>query len=402
MTALGVLASAIVLVSSSSAPAQVLPTRPLSLAGGSVTLGAEVSASWGADDTGYFNYTNYASSSLRRIRAGLSGSWRPATWLSLLGEVRAQNGGGVRLYALYARIRPWPARNVDLQIGRIPPTFGAYARRSYPQDNPLIGDPLIYQYLTSLRPDAVPASANELLLMRGRGWRASYTYGDAYSDTGVPIASVLNWNTGAQIRVGDSPIEIAAAVTTGSLSHAATSQGLETPQYAARAAWKPLPGLIIGASVDQGSFFERETLDALPAGVSTRSLWQRAIGLDVEYSRDHWLLRGEVVGNRWRMPELRSPLIDVPLDAVGWYGEGRYRVGPRLYAAARVDRLGFSKLAGSAGTLTWDAKVTRTETGIGVYLQRNVIMKASWQFNTRDGGRIRRNNLGAVQLLYWF
>ena len=41
-------------------------------------------------------------------------------------------------------------------------TFGAFARRTYANDNPLIGYPLAYQYLTSLRPDAVPATADAL------------------------------------------------------------------------------------------------------------------------------------------------------------------------------------------------------------------------------------------------
>src|SRR5438445_5776950 len=46
-------------------------------------------------------------------------------------------------------------KNFDVQIGRIPPTFGAFARRTYANDNPLIGYPLAYQYLTSLRADAL-------------------------------------------------------------------------------------------------------------------------------------------------------------------------------------------------------------------------------------------------------
>ena len=58
----------------------------------------------------------------------------------------------------------------DIQVGRVPPTFGAFARRTYASDNPLIGYPLAYQYLTSMRADALPANADELLRMRGRGW----------------------------------------------------------------------------------------------------------------------------------------------------------------------------------------------------------------------------------------
>ena len=50
----------------------------------------------------------------------------------------------VRPYALYLRIRPWLNRDFDIQVGRVPPTFGAFARRTYANDNPLIGYPLAY------------------------------------------------------------------------------------------------------------------------------------------------------------------------------------------------------------------------------------------------------------------
>ena len=53
--------------------------------------------------------------------------------------------------------------NFDIQAGRIPPTFGAFGRHAYGTDNPVIGYPLAYQYLTSLRTDAVPETADDLL-----------------------------------------------------------------------------------------------------------------------------------------------------------------------------------------------------------------------------------------------
>ena len=91
--------------------------------------------------------------------------------LSVLAEIRTDNLHRPRPYALFVRVRPWPARRFDVQAGRIPPVFGAFSRRPYPADNFLVGYPLAYQYLTSLRPDALPANADELIRMRGRGCR---------------------------------------------------------------------------------------------------------------------------------------------------------------------------------------------------------------------------------------
>ena len=392
----------VLLAVSTLVSAQTLPTRPITLADGAVTIGAELSASWGSADTGYFNYTSYEISTLRRLRAGLSASWKPAPWMSFLGEVRAQSGAKIQIYALYLRARPWSTRSFDVQAGLIPPTFGAYSRRSYPQDNPLIGDPLIYQYLTSVSADSVPASADDLLLMRGRGWRVAYQVGSSYSDPGLPIASVLAWNTGVQVRIGSSPVELAAAVTSGSLSQPGPAGRFGRPSFAARAAFTPVTGLIVGVSAAQGPFLARSVLDTLPPGTPTGQLSQRALGADVEYSRDHWLVRGELAVTSWREPALQRPLLVDPLEAVGWYVEGRYRLLPQLFAAARLDHIGFGTINGTSRALPWDANVTRTETGIGYYLQRNVILKASWQHNARDGGRVRRNDLASIQVLYWF
>ncbi len=129
---------------------------------------------------------------------------------------------------------------------------------------------------------------------------------------------------------------------------------------------------------------------------------QTAWGGDVEYSRDYYLVRAESVFSRWKVPEVGAPVIDVPLGALASYVEGRYKIRPGLYAAARVDHLGFSEVTGSRGTLTWDAPVTRIEIGGGYSIQRNLLLKVSYQHNTRDGGRVTKLNLGSAQLVYWF
>src|SRR5436309_3169334 len=141
-----------------AAQAQTLPSSPLVFADGHVTIGGDISASYGSDDPGFFNFTDYEHSALRTLRLDVSGIVKGGERFTIVGELRQENRSKPQAYALYLRVRPWPARNFDIQAGRIPPTFGAFARRTYPADNPLIGYPLAYQYLTSLRPDALPAS----------------------------------------------------------------------------------------------------------------------------------------------------------------------------------------------------------------------------------------------------
>ena len=99
---------------------------------------------------------------------------------------------------------------------------------------------------------------------------------------------------------------------------------------------------------------------------------------------------------------MRPPVLDLPLRAVATSVEGRYKIRPGLYAAARVDHLGFSTIHTPTRTDSWDAPVTRVEVGGGYSLQRNLLLKLSYQYNKRVGGRVQTMNLGAAQLLFWF
>ena len=129
---------------------------------------------------------------------------------------------------------------------------------------------------------------------------------------------------------------------------------------------------------------------------------RRQLGGDIEYSRDYFLVRVETMWSRWTLPPISEPLIDVPLRAFAVSLEGRYKLRPGLYAAARVDHLGFSDITGTAGSQSWEAPLSRVEIGGGYYLQRNLVLKLSYQYNTRDGGRQPPLRLPAAQLVYWF
>ena len=168
------------------------------------------------DDVAFFNFTDYEHNALRMVRVGLSGLWRPTRWLEVVGDVRSEDFDNVKALAGYVRVRPWSNHRFDIQAGIIPPTFGAFGRRAYGSDNPVIGYPLAYQYLTSLRPDAVPASAADLLRMRGRGWRSSFPIGSQTERPGVPLVTAFRWDTGCG-SLGLSTRQACGSVTTGAV-----------------------------------------------------------------------------------------------------------------------------------------------------------------------------------------
>src|SRR5947209_7225979 len=74
--------------------AQRLPSEPIVVGDGALTVGGDVSATVGPDDPGFFNYTDYEYSELRMLRLELTASLRAGRHLSLLGEIRSQNTFG--------------------------------------------------------------------------------------------------------------------------------------------------------------------------------------------------------------------------------------------------------------------------------------------------------------------
>ena len=372
-----------------------------------MTIGADASATFGSDDPGFFNFSEYNNSVLRMVRVDVSAAVKMGPHLTLLTEVRTENLGGVRPYAFYLRIRPWTSRNVDIQVGRVPPTFGAFARRTYTNDNPLVGYPLAYQYPTSLRPDAVPASADELLRKRSLGWLVKYSIGNPEAGSGVPLMTAFSWDTGVQVHGTAGMVRATGSLTAGTLSNPVFRDDNGGPQVAGRIELRPVTGVIAGVSVARGPFVARSaTRDAIGTGHDD-DFTQKAWGGDLEYSRAHYLMRFETIVSDWRLPVVSPPPLQTPLQtplrAVSMSVETRYGLRPGFYVAARYDHLGFSEIAGVSETLPWDAPVTRIEIGAGYSIQRNLLLKLSVQHNARDGGvLLRRANLLASQLVYWF
>jgi hypothetical protein len=372
-----------------------------SLWNGRVRFGGELSGTIAPDDEGYFNYSDYSHNQLRLLRADLSLELRLAPFAALLGELRDDNLSRPRVYALYLRLTPRPGRPFDLQAGLVPPVFGSYPRRRYGYDNPLPSVPLAYQYFTTLRYDALPSRAEDLVQQKGRGWLVHYPIGEPASAPGLPLVDAARWDTGVQARVGGEPWSLSLALTQGSPSRPLVHDDNGGKQFSARLQWKPGPALTAGVSAASAEFVSRAAASALPPAARGHFL-QRAAGLDLEWSSGYWILRGEAVYCRWALPAVLATRIERPLEALGAYAEARYKVRPGLYAAARVEHLGFGEIDSSLGRETWDAPVTRVEAGAGYAPLRHVLLKVSWQHNRRDGGRVRSNDLVAAQALLWF
>jgi hypothetical protein len=287
-----------------------------------------------------------------------------------------------------------------VQIGRVPPTFGAYTRTVYAYENVVFGQPLAYLYLLSLKPTAVPATADDLLRMRGRGWLSDFPVGQTTPSPGVPIVDTARFDTGVQIHGQAGIIAWTGAVTAGSLSEPRLDDNNSRPQVAGRVVARAGPAIRFGGSVATAAWLDSALDAVLPD--RAREHRQSAVALDLEVSRGAWLGRTEWLRSTWSLPRLGVPAIAAPVVAQSLILEGRYRLLPGVTLAARGDALWFSDVRGSSVAASWEANLRRLEAGLGVAVTRNVTAKAAWQHNRRDGGRVRRDSLLAAHLVYWF
>ena len=392
----------LVFVAALSASAQSLPEEPNSIAGGHVILGAEITATLAPDDPGFFNYTSYEFSALRNLRMGVSAEVRANDHVQLLTEVRLDQGRLLEAYGLFVRVRPWPARRFDIQAGRIPPTFGAMTRTAYGSGNLLIGQPLAYQYLLSLRSDALPATNDDLLRMRGRGWLSNFAVGNIAAAPGLPMVNTSRWDTGVQAHGVNGKFEWTGSVSAGSLSDPRFRDNNSGRHYAGRLVARPTPAFAFGASASRGAWVNRN-VDAARTGMNSGDQSRQiAYGGDAEFSAGRLLFRGEAIRSTWTLPPIATLRLTEPLVATSMLVEGRYKIAPGLYVAVRGDRLDFGRITGAEGPKTWEARTWRVETGVGYSITRNIQIKGSWQRNDRDGGRVRNDSILAGQVLYWF
>lgn len=373
--------------------------------GDRIRIAGEAAASTSTSDAereGWFNYADYETSMVRAVRLSLVGEVTLGARVALLTEIRSFQFERPEAYALYVRIRPWLSHRFDLHLGRVPPTFGAFPRRLYVADNPLIGLPLGYQYLTSARGDALPSTSDELARWRGRGWLTTYDIGNTTPAAGLPLVNALRWDTGLQARWQGSTVTVYGALTQGSPGDPRLDDDNGRPQVAGRVVYAPHPMITVGGSAARGAYLRRNLARTLPDGARIGDYDQQALGADVEISRDQWIVRAEVLHNRWEQPAFGATT-SRDLGATAAYVEGRYKLRPGLYVAGRADRLDFSRIAtAEAGAIPWEAPVDRVEVGVGWSPFRYVLVKTVWQRNRRDGGRVRASDLGAVQVVTWF
>ena len=173
-----------------------------------------------AEDTGFFNYSDYEHSTLRMLRIDLKATVQPRrrTSRSRRGPQREYRGRRSPS-ALHAASGPGRTRRSISRRGASRRPLAPLPADLRQPTTSLIGYPLAYQYLTSLRPDALPANADELL-SDARARLAVELFGrQHHARRGVPLAGPSAGIPASQVHADDDLVDATASVTTGTLGN---------------------------------------------------------------------------------------------------------------------------------------------------------------------------------------
>lgn len=303
-------------------------------------------------------------------------------------------------YLMFSRLGP---EGLHVELGKVPSPFGAFAERSYPDRNPLVGIPLMYFYHSGLRSDLLPMSAEDLLAVRGQGqFGAVYPSASgsgAAGRRGLPVIYDPCWDFGLVLLGSRGIFEGRLGLMNGAPASPETkaeANGSRTP--IARLGLAPAAWLRAGASVARGAYLAASVEPSLPDGKSLADYRQTALGADLELTRGWWDLHFEFVRN-----EFESPWIAGPLESDSWYLEVRRKFAAGLYAAARWDAVDFGTIVDSGGAAReWDLDTERLEFGAGYWLERRALLKAVVQLHRQEGTWKSQDRVGGVQASLWF
>ena len=299
--------------------------------------------------------------------------------VKIYSQIVLRDASALYVDGAYVMFTPSPAHDMHLLAGKVPWLLGTWAPRTYSNVNPLIGQPLMYQYHSSLVWYASPPDADALLATAGSGQYGVDYFGYSMG-RGMPLVDDSYWDVGATLSGSMRPLEYAVGMVAGTPGWGSTGQDENAGKSVlARFGFAPAPAFRVGVSGAYGPYLNDSENPNLPPGKTATDYHQVLAMADAELQAGRFELRMEGARNTWETPTVGD------LDVTGGYAEIKYTFGFGGFVAGRYDVLRFGEITDSGGaSRPWDHDVTRYETGAGYRLDRSTVAKVVFQQTRLD------------------
>lgn len=305
------------------------------------------------------------------------------------GQVPSDGSLQARIEQAFLRLTPFN-RDLSLQIGRFVSPFGAYPQRHHSGSDPLVRPPLGYDHRTILSTRHVPLRNDGFL-----GWKLDPTF---FRPRGAPPI----WNTPYQLGAALLGSHRVVSYRLALMNSAPSSEPdvwndiqrrFSEMSVVANVGLQLTPELRVGASFNEGSYLDPDSVQALPRGKSLSDFSQTLYGVDVTFTRGLVQLRGEFMHDTWQVPNVR----DNPID-ISYFAEATIKLRPGLFITGRFNEIRFNAISRDSGAReAWDYNVTRTQLGAGYRFTEHFDVRGELMLNASDGPADPNDNLLSLQ-----
>lgn len=301
----------------------------------------------------------------------------------------------VRLQGAFITIFDMPNEHINFMIGKIPNLFGNFAKREFSDVNPLIGQPLMRQYRTSLDWNNLWNEQEQLVLKNKRKLYNGNLPTNVLAGA-TPTIYDARWDFGIELFGNASIVEYQLAVTEGSVSNPEADRN-KGKQFLGRIGFNPFAGLKFGFSGASNPYLSTaDPQRLLEDGKGKGEYRQTAYGADLEASYQYLIVFSEYVKSTWDATVNKGSLSNW-----SWYIDAKYKIHPKFYLAGRYDMMNFSKIRNPATGAKegWDYNVKRYEAGIGFRITADASLKLAEQWTVFEkASGIKTVTLTAAQL----
>lgn len=306
-------------------------------------------------------------------------------------QVRADRGFdagdgplAVRLDEYALRMRPFPGRHFNLQIGRFGTVVGNWVNRHGSWSDPFITAPLPYENLTGMWDSEAVSSTGQLLRWANlRGPLPTPAEAAAEKSLRLPIVWGPSYATGVAVSGDLGRFRYAAELKLGSLSSSPEAwlharEQRHHPTVSARLAWRPSQTWEIGASASEGSYLREPAESTMARGFNRGDYRQRVVAQDIVFAWRHLQVWTEIYACRFEIPRVGDA------DTVAYYAEAKYKFTPQFAGALRWSQQIFGTLPERGVQQRWGRDVWRIDAAPSYRFTPNTQLKL--QVGLQRGG----------------
>ena len=279
------------------------------------------------------------------------------------------------LQCLVGYSRTWNRTSILAKAGKLASAFGSFPLRYDDMVNPLLDQPLPYNYLL---------------------YQPGQSSGPNYGLTPVTIYGL----PATELDLTWSHLDTRFQFTTSNPYNPRDFfQSGQHPQWTAGAGYTIRQGFRVGVSAYRGPWLVGSVSSLLPAGVSASNFPSSALGFDVQWAHGRWSAAGE-----WDRFVFDFPgLSNAPTLTFG-YVEAKIIIHPRWYAAARLNYQtdNHAIFGGVESPTTVFPNRQYYEAAIGFRPDHFQLLKVGYEWTYIQNGGTNHDNVFGVQFVSTF